>query len=89
MSWLSHAFHSITHAFSSILSPILGGGGESQQVVQPKTVEQPTIVDNGEAEGKALQDNRNKRAKNKGFTTNILAGDIESGETGKKNLLGE
>lgn len=87
MSWLSHAFHSITHAFSSILSPILGGG--ESQTVQPKTVEQPTIVDNGEAEGKALQDNRNKRAKNKGFTTNILAGDIESGGTGKKNLLGE
>lgn len=87
MGLFSKIFGGIGDLFSSILSPILGG--EEQQVVEPKTVSEPTVIDTGKEETDALQNNRKKRAQNQGFTSNILAGDSTSGSTGKKTLLGE
>lgn len=91
MGFFSKVFGGITHLVSSVLSPILGGdsGGSTQTVVEPQTISQPTIVDEGKEETQAIQNNRKKRAQNAGFTSNILAGDDTSGSTGKKTLLGE
>lgn len=87
MGFFSKVFGGIGKLFSSILSPILGDS--SQSVVEPQTITQPTILNEGQEETQAIQNNRKKRAQNQGFTSNILAGDTASGGTGKKTLLGE
>lgn len=87
MGWFSKVFGGIGDIFSSILSPIMGGG--STEIVEPKTITQPTIIDEGKEETQEIQNSRKKRAQAQGFTSNILAGDTASGGTGKKTLLGE
>lgn len=87
MGLFSKIFGGIGDIFSSILSPVFGGG--DSQVVEPKVISQPTILDEGKEETDAIQNRRKKRSQNAGFTSNILAGDTTSGSTGKKTLLGE
>lgn len=74
-----------------LLSPIttLFGGGRQQEVQQPKTIQNPTVLDNGEAALDAQQQEKKKKAQNAGFNSNILAGNTTSGSTSTKTLLGE